>query len=217
MELRRLTGRSRGPLILRRASILLLATLSGASAARAADLAPSPALPPSEDPSLYDPRRMELRFGGFDHGVGSNEAKTADAKVEFVGPRLLPGVTAWWSALILRPYVSAVGNLDERTSSVRFGGLWTFPFTEHWFGEIFFGGAFHDGSIDGAPGMSALGAHTLFNIGGSLGYRIDRSWSLIGTFDHLSNGKSVFDLPHKMNQGLNSYGLELSYAFGPFF
>ncbi len=60
--------------------------------------------------------------------------------------------------------------------------------------EIFFGGAVHDGSINGTSDLNALGSRVLFNVGGSVGYRFDAHWSVMATFDHMSNGKSVFDL-----------------------
>lgn len=163
--------------------------------------------------SLFDPRRMEVRFGGFAHGLGSAEKNTADVSLEVVSPRLMPDITGWWSFLIPRAYLGGMLNVEGRTSSLRGGALWTIPFTERWFGEIFFGGAVHDGSINGTSDLNALGSRVLFNVGGSVGYRFDAHWSVMATFDHMSNGKSVFDLPFVHNQGVNSYGVRTAFAF----
>lgn len=163
--------------------------------------------------SLFDPRRMEVRFGGFAHGLGSAEKNTADVSLEIVSPRLMPDISGWWSFLIPRAYVGGMLNVEGRTSSLRGGALWTIPFTERWFGEIFFGGAVHDGSINGTSDLNALGSRALFNVGGSVGYRFDAHWSVLATFDHMSNGKSVFDLPFVHNQGVNSYGIRTAFAF----
>jgi hypothetical protein len=100
------------------------------------------------------------------------------------------------------------------TSSVRGGALWHFPIWGGFFAEGFFGGAYTpNGLINGDFRHSALGNRTLFNAGGSVGYQFSEHWSLLATFDHLSNGKTIFGTGFNKNQGLNDYGLQLSYIF----
>jgi len=104
-------------------------------------------------------------------------------------------------------------NTQGRTSSVRGGALWTLPIYGPVFGEIFFGGAVHNGELLGDATHNALGSRVLFNVGGSLGYRIDEHWKVLATFDHLSNGNRVFGTGFVKNAGINSYGLKVGYAF----
>jgi hypothetical protein len=70
--------------------------------------------------------------------------------------------------------------------------------------------------------MSDLGCRELFHIGVSLGTAIDQHWRVLGTFEHLSNGKGLFDtncgtdqsgVTGGGNQGLNNYGVSVGYAF----
>jgi hypothetical protein len=208
-----------------RGALLLFTVLLVPPFAQAADLdfatqpdqpeAKAPqSIPAAEDTSLYDPRRTEVRFGGFAHSEGSSEQKlTPDLNIEVVFPRLLPETTGWMSLLIPRAYIGGMVNLEGRTSSLRAGGLWSYSYTDRLFGEIYVGGAIHDGSINGAPTLNALGSRELFNVGTSLGYRVDSHWSILVSFDHLSNGNSLFGLPFVRNQGINSYGLQAAYGF----
>jgi hypothetical protein len=115
--------------------------------------------------------------------------------------------------LIPRAYLGGMFNVQGRTSSLRGGALWTFPIAAGFFAEAFFGGAVHDGSLDGDASHNALGSRVLFNVGGSLGYQFDRNWSAMFTFDHLSNGNGIFDTGFNRNVGINSYGLKVAYRF----
>jgi lipid A 3-O-deacylase len=206
-------------------ALLLFAVLLLPSFAQAADLdsatPPDPpeakapqSIPAAKDTSLYDPRRTEVRFGGFAHSEGSTEQRlTPDLNIAVVFPRLLPEATGWMGLLIPRAYIGGMVNLEGRTSSLRGGGLWSYSYTDRLFGEIYFGGAIHNGSIYGSPTLNALGSRELFNVGTSLGYRFDSHWSILASFDHLSNGNSLFGLPFVRNQGINSYGLQAAYGF----
>jgi hypothetical protein len=157
--------------------------------------------------------RFEFRLGGFAHGLGSVESNTAAVNLEVVSPRLFPPVNAWWGYLLPRAYVAGMINVNGATSSLRAGANWLLPFTEQIFGEIYFGGAVHDGSLVGSVDQNALGSRALFNVGGSLGYRFAPNWSAMVTYDHLSNGNRVFGTGFARNQGINAIGGRLSYAF----
>ena len=182
--------------------------LVGASAAHAADLG---AYVDSKPRDFAD--RFEFRLGGFAHGLGSVERNTSAVNLELDSPRLFPPVNAWWGFLLPRAYAAGMINVNGATSSIRAGANWLLPFTEQIFGEIYLGGAVHDGSLVGSADQNALGSRVLFNVGASLGYRFAPRWSAMVTFDHLSNGNGVFGTGFARNQGINSVGARLSYAF----
>lgn len=161
----------------------------------------------------FDTNRFEVRGGIFAHGVGSVERNTYDLNLELVTARVLPfGAGQWWSLLIPRFQIGGFLNMSGRTSEAYAGGLWTFPIYYGWFAEIFAGGAINNGSQDGTATRSALGCQGAFNFGPSLGYHFNSSWSLMGTWNHMSNGNAIFDECHH-NKGVNDIGLKASYAF----
>jgi lipid A 3-O-deacylase len=98
-------------------------------------------------------------------------------------------------------------SLSGKTSALYAGALWRFPVIVRVFVEGFFGDAVHNGSLDDSRGTNALGCNPLFHVGGSVGYQLTDCWSVIGTFDHLSNGKTVFGTDCARNVGVNNYGL----------
>jgi hypothetical protein len=186
---------------------VLLFLIALATTAGAADV---PFLPTAvEQPSTG----FEARFGAFAHGVGSVEKNTAAVSLDLVTPRAFSVPGSPWEVLIPRAYLGGMFNVQGRTSSLRGGALWTFPIAAGFFAEAFFGGAVHDGSLDGDASHNALGSRVLFNVGGSLGYQFDRNWSAMFTFDHLSNGNRVFETGFNRNVGINSYGLKVAYRF----
>jgi hypothetical protein len=156
---------------------------------------------------------FEARFGAFAHGVGSAEKDTVALSVDLATPRLLPLPDSRWHFLVPRAYLGGMFNTQGRTNSIRAGALWSLSIAGGLFAEAFFGGAVHDGSLNGDATHNALGSRALFNVGGSLGYRFDRNWSAMFTFDHLSNGNRVFGTGFSRNVGINSYGLKIGYAF----
>jgi lipid A 3-O-deacylase len=193
-----------------------------------ADLLPAPP-PPAAAPAppltrpafdLIDPYRIEVRFGGFLHGVGGNEKGTYDLNPEFVFPRLPLFQTQWWNVFVPRPHIGGMVNLEGRTSAFYAGALWTFPLPYRTFFELFVDGAIHNGvENDALPGRSGLGCPALFHVGGSLGYAITEHWSAMLTFDHLSNGHVIFGIAcagnpgSTSNPGLNNWGGKIGYAF----
>jgi len=180
----------------------------------AADVAPVvPPIPGAPAPAWYEPgNTFEARFGAFAHGIGSPESGTVDLNGEFVTPRLFrfPGA---WSVLSPRIHVGVMGNLGGRTSAGYAGFLWTVPLFDRLFAEAFVGGAVHNGSLKGNQDMAALGCNPLFNVGGSLGYRFNERWSVMFTFDHMSNGMGIFGTSCGRNVGLNNYGARIGYSF----
>jgi lipid A 3-O-deacylase len=184
-------------------SVIGLVALGTVSAA-----AQNPA--PASAGDFYN-RQYEFRIGAFAHGVGSAEEGSADVNAELVFPKLwhLP---AQWDWLVPRPHVGVSVNTAEMTDYAYAGALWTYDFTRQFFGELFAGGAVHNGSITNDPDRSNLGSRALFHVGVSLGYRLTPNWSVLGTFEHLSNGNAVLHAAPS-NQGLNEYGLRLGFSF----
>jgi lipid A 3-O-deacylase len=219
----------------RRASGLALAAFAAMWAlelAHAADLTPPPpppsapppyVVPPVQAPVLpefYDPYRYELRLGGFLHSVGGYEQGTYDLNPEFVLPRLPLFQGQWWSVFVPRPHAGALLNLEGRTSAYYAGALWSFPLPYRTFFELFVDGAGHNGFQNNPPpGRAALGCPLLFHVGGSLGYAITEHWTVMATFDHLSNGHYIFGINcagnagPTPNPGQNDWGGKIGYAF----
>ncbi len=195
----------------------LFVLIFGAAFARAADIPPPmsavpPAVAPVVVPSLFDPTRWEVRFGGFAHGVGSVERGTYDVNGELVLPQFFAPI-GWWSYLIPRLHGGVNYNTGGRTNVAYAGLLWTIPVFDRFFVEGFLDGAVTDGSLTGSPTQSALGCNPLFHVGGSFGYRFDSHWSVMATFDHDSNGSGLGLTNCARNQGLNNYGARIGYTF----
>ena len=47
----------------------------------------------------------------------------------------------------------------------------------------------------------------------SIGYRFNSHWSVMFTFDHLSNGSGIGLSNCGRNKGLNNYGARIGYTF----
>lgn len=192
------------------AAVLLSVTSFGASAS---DLAP-PASSNSTNseivfapPALYHPERFELRGGLFAHTIASPEGGSADLNLEVVAPRFftIPGLPDYFTP---RFHVGGIGNFAGRTSYVYAGALWNYNFNANWFGEGFFGGLVHNGNLDDVSDhMNGLGCRWAFHSGGSIGYRLNDRWSVMGTFDHLSNAEIFL-----YNKGINDWGLRIGYS-----
>jgi hypothetical protein len=172
-------------------------------------VAPAPARAPAA--IVFDPTSMyELRFGAFAHSPGFPEGDSfnADVNAELVFPRLPFAAPAWVDWLVPRPMLGAMVNTAGKTSFAYASLVWTW----HWnrfFVEPIFGVAVHNGHYDNPPpGRLALGCNPLFHTGVSVGYYLTNRWSVMGTWQHISNG----NLCHR-NIGLNTYGLRLGYSF----
>jgi lipid A 3-O-deacylase len=185
------------------------ASLGGQGIARAADV--DIGYTPSAPSQLTG---WEVRAGAFAHGVGSAEENTIDINAEIISPKLF-AAPGYWSYFVPQFHVGGSLNLSGKTSALYAGGLWRFPvpLLDRVFVEGFFGGAVHNGALDDSRGTNALGCNPLFHVGGSIGYEITERWSLVGTFDHLSNGRRVFGTNCDRNVGVNNYGLRLGYRF----
>lgn len=201
-------------------AIAYFAAVSSATSADVAPAAPVPYVQPSA-PIPFDPgTSFEVRFGEYVHGVGSVERYTPDVSGSFLTPRLnFWGITGLWADFVPRLQFGGNYNLVGRTSFAYADMAWTFPIGRWLFFEPFFGGAIHDGSLYGTPTLSGLGCPELFHVGGTFGVPVVPHWTVMGTFEHLSNGKRAFGVDCGTNQigggneGLNNYGLRIGYDF----
>jgi lipid A 3-O-deacylase len=58
------------------------------------------------------------------------------------------------------------------------------------------------------PDRLSLGCHQLFHIGVSGGYRLGEGWTVLLTWEHLSNAGLCV-----RNQGINNVGAKIGFAF----
>jgi hypothetical protein len=153
---------------------------------------------------------FEARFGGFAHGVGGKEKGSADVNVELLFPRLpVFGLPPELAVFVPRPQVGAMINTAGKTSYVYGGVVWTVNITPRFFLEPMFGGTVHNGETEATdPDRVSLGCHVMFHTGLSAGYRFDEHWTVLATWDHISNAGTC-----SRNVGLNDYGLKLGYRF----
>jgi lipid A 3-O-deacylase len=170
-----------------------------ASGAGAADVTANLLWWPQATP-LAEANSFEVRFGGFAHGVGGKEKGSADVNVELLFPRLpLFGLPPELAVFVPRPQVGVMINTAGKTSYVYGGAAWTVNITPRFFLEPMFGGVVHNGQTEATdPDRTGLSA----------GFRFDERWTLLATWDHISNAGSC-----SRNVGLNNYGLKLGYRF----
>lgn len=197
---------------------LLCGILSSLTAAHAADINPTAppqaVIPPAQVPAMvaFDKTSMyELRVGAFAHSLGFAEGRTfnADVNAELVFPRLPITAPTWAQWVIPRPMVGVMANTAGKTSFAYVSAVWTWQWNSFFF-EPIFGAAFHNGyTTDAPPGRLNLGCSPLFHTGLSAGYYLTDRWSVMATWQHISNG-GLCD----RNLGLNTYGLRLGYSFG---
>jgi hypothetical protein len=204
-----------------------VAYLAAERAAKSADMPPptsaatASAMPPGLAVSSYAPgSQFEARLGVFAAGIGSAEQGTLDLNGSFLTPRLDVGASGYSAYLLPRLQIGGAVNLSGRTSFAYVDAAFTLPITPWLFFEPFVGGAIHNGSLTATPLLSGLGCPLLFHAGVSFGVPITERWSVLGSFEHLSNGKGIFGTdcgtnqsPRGSNQGLNNYGLSVGYAF----
>ena len=212
---------------------VLFVCVAAASSADSADLPPPNGAPPMVTGPAVVPEvpyipgdQFEAELGVYAAGIGSVEKGSVDINGSLWTPRLNPlGITGQWLYGVPRFRIGVAGNLEAgRTSFAYADFAWTVPIIRWLYIEPFFGGAIHNGSDLGSATQSDLGCRELFHVGFSLGVPIDRHWSVLGTFEHLSNGKGVFGIncgtnqinsggTGSGNQGLNNYGVSARYGF----
>jgi lipid A 3-O-deacylase len=189
--------------------VMLLLAVMATSAAAAADL---PVVVPPLAPAW---NAYEFRLGGFYHAapfIGpGHEAGGADLNAEFLTPRLPFWQDSALAFLSPRLQAGAMLNFGRKTSYAYAGFAWTVPVTEKWFLEPMFGGAIHNGELN-LPGLDpdrlSLGCRQLFHTGLSGGYHLGDGWSVMLTWEHLSNAGLCV-----RNQGINDVGAKIGFSF----
>jgi lipid A 3-O-deacylase len=193
------------------AAALLAAALPAAQGAVAADLGyptdfGAPAAPIVQASSFLS----EVRLGTFAHDPLSPESGSADVNGEilFAKPFNAPGSP--WDFLLPRPSIGATVNFVGKTSQAYAGLTWTYDITKSIFVEGSFGGSVNNGKTGAIvpPGHNALGCNVSFRESGSVGYRFNANWSLMGTIEHMSNAGLC-----SQNRGLTNYGARIGYSF----
>jgi len=152
----------------------------------------------------------EVRLGTFAHDPMSPEKGSADLSGEilFVKPFSIPG--SFWDVLLPRPSIGGTLNFAGKTSEAFIGLTWTYDITRSIFVEGEFGGSVNNGKTgDIVPvGHNAMGCNLSFREAASLGYRLNASWSVMGTIEHMSNSGLC-----TQNRGLTNYGVRVGYTF----
>lgn len=191
-------------------------------------LLPGPALAQKAGARLHAGEEIagpfsELRAGAIWQDPDARENSFAiNGEILFVSPvpaRLTAGLDPRYRWLLEpRPHLGFSANTDGKTSKGYFGLTWTAMLARDVVREgdgvrfdLLFGGSVNNGLHDrNLPDRKDLGGNLLFHVGAEFGYQIDRSWSVSLFLDHDSNAGLA-----RRNQGLNSIGLRLGYAFQP--
>jgi hypothetical protein len=158
--------------------------------------------------------QYEFRMGALYHGAGflgpTTEAGGVDLNLEVLSPRLGLGQGTPWAFLSPRLMAGGTLNFGGETSIGYAGFAWTWDITRNWYIEPTFGGAVHNGQLDvpASSGHLSLGCHELFRPSLSSGYRLNERWSVILTWEHISNANLC-----SRNAGLNNLGAKIGFAF----
>ena len=150
----------------------------------------------------------EIRLGVMAHSIEPGHSEGgADVNFELLFKR--PPITFGNSVadFVFRPrvHVGTSINTIGDTSQVYAGFTWDVKFTERLSFEATFGGAWHDGPLNGsAPDL--YGCRVNFRESASLGYALNESWTVYATIAHMSNANLC-----SHNSGITSAGVRLGY------
>jgi len=150
----------------------------------------------------------EVRLGVMAHSVEPGHSEGgADVNLELLFRR--PAITFDNSVadFVFRPrvHVGTSINTIGDTSQVYAGFSWDLKITERLSFEATFGGAWHDGPLNGsAPDL--YGCRLNFRESASLGYALNESWTVYATIAHMSNANLC-----SHNSGITSAGVRLGY------
>ncbi len=152
----------------------------------------------------------ELRLGLFDQSIDGANSETGvavNAEALFQPLPRSSGFPALDRVIQPRPHIGATINAGGDTSLAYAGLSWTIPLYRDWlFAEASIGGAYHNGPLE-VPGVASYGCSWAFRETLSLGINITEDWSLLGTFEHMSNADFC-----DYNRGLTNAGVRLGYS-----
>jgi lipid A 3-O-deacylase len=160
---------------------------------------------------LYDPTRFEFRAGVFGN-VWGPEKNSYNVDASIVFPKFLSAPGWLPDEFVPRVQLGGMFNVNRKTDFGFADLVWTIHTSQRIFWEPFVGVVVHDGQLDGPdPTRASLGCRALIHAGFGGGYRFDSHWSVMASFDHSSNGKSLSHCP--TNQSINLIGGRVGYAF----
>lgn len=155
----------------------------------------------------------ELRFGVFQHDtnlIGHQKETGVDFALELLSgplvrsrllgsPRLVIGGAVNSAGQTNQAYIGLVGRYDLYHD--------LFVPRDTFFVEGTVGGDWNDGKLNVlntplAEDWKSHGSHVLFRIGVGAGYRLNRTWSVAISFNHISNAGLAYP-----NEGMNDLGL----------
>ncbi|MEZ5925397.1 MAG: acyloxyacyl hydrolase [Hyphomicrobiaceae bacterium] len=152
----------------------------------------------------------ELRLGIFDQSIDGAVSETGvsvSAEALFHPLPWSSGFPALDRVIQPRPHLGATINTGGDTSLAYAGLSWTIPlYGNRLFAEASLGAAVHNGPRD-APGIASYGCSWGFRETLSLGWSINETWRLLGTFEHMSNADYC-----ARNRGLTNAGVRLGYS-----
>lgn len=168
----------------------------------------------------------EIRLGVLDHdidvindGAGGKEGGfNLSPEIVFATPAFLE-----WAGSP-EPYVHFSWNSDGGTNFGGFGLNWDADFNKTFFGEFALGYDIHDGVVDLNPDPSnpdrirlaatraIMGSRDVFRIALGAGVHLNERWDAAVVLEHYSHGQILGD---GKNEGLDNFGVRLSYKLGP--
>lgn len=160
----------------------------------------------------------ETRLGVYQHDtglIGNQKESGVDFSFEVLS-RPLFSLSIGSPRVVVGSVVNTAGQTNQVYAG--FADYWNFAQSVFTPGDAFFiegtvGVDWHDGKIDvvGTPLESdwkSHGSRFLIRSGGDLGYRINPTWSVALSFNHISNA----DLATR-NEGMNDLGLRVGMHF----
>jgi hypothetical protein len=152
----------------------------------------------------------ELRLGVMAHSIEPGHSEDgADVNLELLFRR--PAITYGnaFADFVFRPrvHVGTSINTFGDTSQIYAGFTWDLKITEKLSLEATFGGAWHDGPLNGSA-ADLYGCRLNFRESASLGYALNQSWTVYATIAHMSNADLC-----SHNSGITSAGVRLGYKF----
>ena len=124
-------------------------------------------------------------------------------EILFFSPDYLHGLKA------PRPHVGISVNSAGDTNQAYLGLTWEYDFKQDYFANFSLGAGYHDGYKE-TPLLDrkSLGCKLLFRESLNVGYRLNKSNSIMAHLDHISNAKLC-----STNEGLESVGFRYGYHF----
>jgi lipid A 3-O-deacylase len=150
----------------------------------------------------------ELRFGLFGHSLDpSNDEDGVDLNLEVLFRKFSCACNDAFLEMVLRPriHLGTSINLAGETSQLYTGFTWDARLTSKLSLELSFGAALHNGPT-GDGHQDSYGCALNFRESASLGYELDKRWTVYGTVAHMSNA-GLCD----HNSGITSAGVRLGY------